>query len=306
MVNLYVIIYIFLFLNHLVYSIDESSNDLSVDHHHEFTSKQNDHHNSKFDREDIANRLFALFSEDSDTEILDEKSKNLADGFETFNDEVVKIYRDELKNLNEHPNDVYIDKQTNLSALKQNKDQIFYNWFAFSLTIKKIVNSLTFSLSNKFVEHSELALSPKCMLSMLIALDELKQQKLWIVKMLDTTGKPEFHNILEGSIISLGGYDQCLAIKSPKLLRSNPGKIRGKYCLVKYDIPLPTRPKNIGIKTRLFNYSNTKMEGTAIEDFAAFAHALYEHKPRLGFCIPSQCQEDDLQLLLDLCKYILF
>ena len=262
---------------------------------------------SKFDQEDIASRLFDLFSEDNDskTEMLDEKSLNLATGFEKFTEEVVKIYRDELKNLNDHPNDVYRDKHTKLSALDQNHDEIFYKWFAFSLTMKKIVNSLTFSLSSKFIEHSELNLSPKCMLSMLISLEELKQQKLWVVKMLDTTGKPEFHNILDGSIISLGGYDQCLAIESPRLLRSEPGKIYGKYCLVKYDIPLPARPKHIDIKTRLFNYTNTEMEGTAIEDFSSFAHALYEQKPRVGFCIPSLCHEKDLQLMLDTCVFVL-
>ena len=259
---------------------------------------------SKFDRDDITNRLFELFNEDPDskTEILDEKSLNLANGFEKFNEEVVKIYREELQNLRLHPNDVYRDKHTKLSALEQNGDEIFYKWFAFSLTTKKIVNSLAFSLSSKFIEHSELNLSPKCMLSMLISLEELKQQKLWVVKMLDTTGKPEFHNVLDGSIVSLGGYDQCLAIESPKLLRSKPGKIYGKYCLVKYDIPLPARPKHIDIRTRLFNYTNTEMEGTAIEDFSSFAHALYEQKPRLGFCIPSLCHEKDLQLMLDICE----
>lgn len=258
----------------------------------------------KFDREDIANRLFDLFNEDSEskTELLDEQSLNLANGFEKFNEEVVKIYREELANLRLHPNDVYRDKNTKLSALEQNSDEIFYKWFAFSLTTKKIVNSLTYSLSSKFIEHSELNLSPKCMLSMLISLEELKQQKLWVVKMLDTTGKPEFHNILDGSIISLGGYDQCLAIESPKLLRSKPGTIHGKYCLVKYDIPLPARPKHIDIRTRLFNYTNTEMEGTAIEDFSSFAHALYEQKPRVGFCIPSLCDEKDLQLMLDICE----
>ena len=261
---------------------------------------------AKSDREDIASRLFELFNEDGDskTELLDEKSVNLANGFEKFNEEVVKIYRDELTNLRAHPNDVYVDKLTKLSALEQNSDEIFYKWFAFSLTTKKIVNSLAYSLSSKFIEHSELNLSPKCMLSMLVSLEELKQQKLWVVKMLDTTGKPEFHNILDGSIISLGGYDQCLAIESPKLLKSKPGKIYGKYCLVKYDIPLPARPKRIDVKTRLFNYTNTEMEGTAIEDFSSFAHALYEQKPRTGFCIPSLCQERDLQLIMDTCEFV--
>lgn len=219
------------------------------------------------ERDDIANRLYDIFSEESGTEILDEKSIGLSNSFDNFNEEIVKIYRAELDHLKENPNDVYREKKPGQNALAQNSDPIFYNWFAFSLTTKKIIMSLTHSLSSKFLEYSDISLSPKCMLAMLITLDELKQQRRWAFKMLDASGKPFLSSILEGSIISLGGYDQCLAIQSPKLLKSNPGKIHGKYCLVKYDIPLPKRPENIGIRYQLFNYTDTKMEGKIIDTF---------------------------------------
>lgn len=256
----------------------------------------------KGDKEDAYNRIMDLFSEENDTPDLDMRSLSLDNGFRKLNEEIANIYREELSNLRKNPDDVFVDK-SKTGALEQNSDPMFYNWFAFGLTTRKIVLGLTHSLSVKFIEHSDIALTPKCMLSMLIALDEMKRQRLWVIKMLDTTGKPEFHNILDGSMISLGGYDQCLAIESPKLLKGQPGKIYGKYCLVKYDVPLPVRPKNIDIRTRLFNYTNTKLEGTAIDDFGSFAHALYDHKPRLGFCVPSQCTKSDLQLLLNICKF---
>jgi len=281
-----------------------------VDNHKEEENKEIENNppdkskDEEEDKNDAYNRIVDLLNEESDNQNLDDKSINLSDSFDNFNAEIVKIYREELSNLRKNPEDVFKNKKKmeslNITALEQNSDPIFYNWFAFSLTINKIIFSLTHSMQGKFMEHADLALTPKCMLSMLVALDEMKEQKLWVIKMIDTTGKPEFHNILDGSIISLGGYDQCLAIESPKILRGNPGKIYGKYCLVKYDIPLPKRPTNIGIKTQLFNYTNTRMEGTAVEDFASFSHALYEHKPRIGFCIPSQCTEGDLQLLLNL------
>lgn len=255
-------------------------------------------------KEDSMNRIMDLFNEESDTQVLDAQTLKLASGFENFNEEVGNIFRAEEDKLRKDPDSVFRNKSNvGWSAMEQNKDPVFYSWYAFSLTMQKIVLSLTHSLSGKVMEHSDISLTPKCMLSLLVALDELKKQKTWVVKMLDTTGKAEFHNILDGSIISLGGYDQCLAIESPKVLKSDPGVIYGKYCLVKYDIPLPQRPQNIGIKTRLFNFSNTKMEGTAIDEFSSFAHALYEHKPRVGFCIPSQCQMSDLQTLLDICKF---
>ena len=51
------------------------------------------HQELKSEKDDIATRLYDLFSEESETEILDEKSINLASSFENFNDEVVKIIR---------------------------------------------------------------------------------------------------------------------------------------------------------------------------------------------------------------------
>lgn len=70
----------------LIFIIKASDNNLNYEKQQELKS----------DKDDIATRLYDLFSEESETQILDEKSINLATSFENFNDEVVKIFRSEL------------------------------------------------------------------------------------------------------------------------------------------------------------------------------------------------------------------
>ncbi|RWS31087.1 Nose resistant to fluoxetine protein 6-like protein [Leptotrombidium deliense] len=125
-----------------------------------------------------------------------------------------------------------------------------------------------------------------------------------LINMIDATASPLSHGLLSGTITNFGSFDQCLAVKSPTD-EVTKQKIAGKYCVVKYALPLPPRPDKLTMQTQVFNFKGTEWEGTFIETFTKFAQVFYERFGRFGVCVPSTCTKRDIQQMLDFGKVML-
>lgn len=94
--------------------------------------------------------------------------------------------------------------------------------------------------------------------------------------MIDSSGKIPA-GFTEGTVTSLGDYDECLEIASPKA-----DDVQGKYCLV--DI-FPMGYKNRTKRT------DGKISLNSMQHFNASAYYF-------GLCFPSKCSTQDVKKLL--------
>jgi hypothetical protein len=75
----------------------------------------------------------------------------------------------------------------------------------------------------------------------------------------DSSGRPFGAGSLDGTITSLGDYDQCLSIETDS--RTDPMFV-GQYCILKYRIALPPKPKHLTLQSKVFNFTGTPIQGT--------------------------------------------
>lgn len=121
----------------------------------------------------------------------------------------------------------------------------------------------------------------------------------WVFKMFDASGKLS-SGILEGTAAALGDYDECLNIISPVTTRNysqvlpSDVVIRGQYCMLKIDMPEVFR-------TAAMDYQRGNRSSSYIAHTKTFLRNLVKLAPRadiadmrLGICVPSLCNMDDL------------
>jgi len=108
----------------------------------------------------------------------------------------------------------------------------------------------------------------------------------------DSSGNPIRAGYLEGSVTDLGAFDQCLKIN---VSESGEHLFNGQYCLLEYTLPLPPKPDDLTLQSKVFNFTGTVVQDTFLEEFSRFAHAFYERSLRLGICIPSTCSREDFE-----------
>lgn len=83
--------------------------------------------------------------------------------------------------------------------------------------------------------------------------------------MVDSSGIISNSGFFHGEFANFGDYDQCLSIKAPIMIDNKP--IRGQFCIVNYIMPLPPKPKNLNLQTKVFDFKNTSLDGTVSYDF---------------------------------------
>ncbi|KAI1298158.1 Nose resistant to fluoxetine protein 6 [Halotydeus destructor] len=166
-------------------------------------------------------------------------------------------------------------------------------WLAAGGTLLGLVNDLVMRSLPKVAEVTFKAnLSLACTSGLLMVATAARQGTPWVFRMADATGTLS-PGLLDGSITSLGAYDECLGIRSPR------GDVEGKYCLVKWSLPLPVKPKHVTLQDRVLDFKGTKLQGTVFDDMAGYAHAFYERSGRNGLCVPSKCSKEDVDRVLD-------
>ena len=70
--------------------------------------------------------------------------------------------------------------------------------------------------------------------------------------MVDSSGIISNSGFFHGEFANFGDYDQCLSIKAPIMIDNKP--IRGQFCIVNYIMPLPPKPKNLNLQTKVFDF----------------------------------------------------
>ncbi|XP_023224005.1 nose resistant to fluoxetine protein 6-like [Centruroides sculpturatus] len=145
----------------------------------------------------------------------------------------------------------------------------------------------------------EVNVSSSCLKASTHFLRDLIRLKGWTYQLLDSIGKPAA-GILGGSPWFRGDYDQCLDIVThfSKRKSANKETIRGKFCAVSMKFP-SFNQETIKLISRYGNISLIQLIREIIKPLKL--SRLYEFKGtiiqtlRFDVCIPSMCNENDLQ-----------
>ncbi|KAH6947723.1 hypothetical protein HPB50_020929 [Hyalomma asiaticum] len=135
-------------------------------------------------------------------------------------------------------------------------------------------------------------LSPGCIGSLMKIATALRTLDIWAVQMMDATGRPPA-GMMQGRLSGYGAYEQCLAVKHDE------GIFQGKYCMVhlRYEGG-EMSPSLAKVVTKFANYLGFEKAGNVSrmydEEFLPVA-PLY----KFGLCVPSLCEADDLQAIMD-------
>ncbi|RWS26351.1 nose resistant to fluoxetine protein 6-like protein, partial [Leptotrombidium deliense] len=172
--------------------------------------------------------------------------KNLSPNETTTNDEEDKDHQTLFSKINDKL--VETVEKLNFSNVDSvwNEAGVIFDYFIKETVIQVLPVALDIAYDSNVSEI--------CSTSLLQTLQGIKEQKSWAIRMIDSTSKYP-SGVLDGSITSLGAFDECLRVK----VDEGPNFI-GKYCLLTMKPVLPKQPKEILIKTRVVNLTAVQSE----------------------------------------------
>lgn len=145
--------------------------------------------------------------------------------------------------------------------------------------------------------------SSKCIKSGLQFTRDLMQLKKWTLQMLDSFGKPSA-GFLTGMLWIQGDYDECINIENTdNEIPTNHVKdiVKGKYCAIM--MTMPSFKQEI-IEVISEKYNNTViqllgkiMQPLRLSQLLEILKYFKEGRLRFDVCIPSACNEDDLETI---------
>ena len=110
----------------------------------------------------------------------------------------------------------------------------------------------------------------------------------------------------QGTFSDFGSYDQCLSVEPNELI----GK--PKYCSIDFVPFLPRRSINHNIFHNLNGFESfiisithrNLTKNNIFNKIAKNAGFFYYVSIRIGVCVPSSCQDHEIELIAQKCKYI--
>ena len=128
--------------------------------------------------------------------------------------------------------------------------------------------------------HSDL--TPKCVYSLKYIKDNLLRHNVPTYPFIDSSGKiPD--GILDGTLTSLGDYDQCLSIRMTQDGHRDDNSemlLTGKYCVLKF---MPAAKEG--------RHANSSL----LQQVRRNSHVFEDFKISIGTCLPDSCQESDIK-----------
>lgn len=121
-------------------------------------------------------------------------------------------------------------------------------------------------------------LSTQCKRHLQLVSSAINSGQVWPFRFLDASGKLP-SGLLDGTITSLGDYDECLAITSH--VRNE--FIHGAYCLVRFT------------KSDIIQEKQSPLEHELAEVLSLYNTFTLN----IGMCLPSSCTENDIRSLLE-------
>ncbi|KAK8777710.1 nose resistant to fluoxetine protein 6-like [Amblyomma americanum] len=135
-------------------------------------------------------------------------------------------------------------------------------------------------------------LSPGCIGSLMKIGPALRNFEIWAVEMVDAMGKPQAGMAL-GRIAMYGQYDECLGI------RHHEGLFQGRYCMVhlSHDAsPMP--PTVVKAAEKFMKHHKLEYIGN-VSEVATNEITTIVPLLKYGACVPSVCQQEDVQVIID-------
>uniref|UniRef100_T1KDH0 Nose resistant-to-fluoxetine protein N-terminal domain-containing protein n=1 Tax=Tetranychus urticae TaxID=32264 RepID=T1KDH0_TETUR len=137
-------------------------------------------------------------------------------------------------------------------------------------------------------------ISEECILSLLQLVNGFRKQKAWAFRLIDSYGRPS-PGSLDGTVTSLGDYDECLGIEFPKYFGEEV-PITGKYCTIRIDFPVPDKPERVEFHQPSVELNGTHLNETVWGYLTKYLRTAYTMRGfRFGVCIPSTCSADELE-----------
>ena len=120
-------------------------------------------------------------------------------------------------------------------------------------------------------------------------------------------------NLLEGTYLNLGNYDQCLSIVSSKISTSNISKearnqstvFYGKYCLLEI-IPQSSLRTSIELNDSIKQSDLLDLTLNVSQKIDLLFRFPNEIQSKIGFCLPSFCVDTDVTTLINSGKFLIF
>ncbi|KAH6947722.1 hypothetical protein HPB50_020928 [Hyalomma asiaticum] len=137
-------------------------------------------------------------------------------------------------------------------------------------------------------------LSTGCIGSLMKIGPALGRFDIWAVQMVDAIGRPHA-GTMQGRIAAYGAYDQCLAV------RHNEGLFQGRYCMVhlEHDGSEFSPSLRVIVNNFVEHYGLQYVGNLSrqVESGSRLGVPLY----KTGLCVPSLCQKEDLQIIINHC-----
>lgn len=146
-------------------------------------------------------------------------------------------------------------------------------------------------------------ISQSCKQSLSGLVEGLRDQELWASQMMDssaaTRGLPS--GLLEGTLTDLGHYDECLAIG-----KRSTDPTSGQYCSLLIKPALVGRPRLHTVCRRMpslspmviSNGGHLGPSNSSLKLLSQQSHQFYYAGLRLGICVPSSCNQPDVERIL--------
>ena len=126
------------------------------------------------------------------------------------------------------------------------------------------------------------------------ALEDLKKQKTWSVKLFNSWAKFPPSESWIGTLTDFGSYDQCLSIEKPV-----------QYCLVDSKIPMPRMPEWHNLYLQSKNLSQNYEPDDLYHTINNVSSIFYFVNILTGICLPEDCSsENDVVSIAQTCKFL--
>ncbi|XP_022242856.1 nose resistant to fluoxetine protein 6-like isoform X2 [Limulus polyphemus] len=140
---------------------------------------------------------------------------------------------------------------------------------------------------------SDINVTSACLGSGFKFLTGIRRLKEWAIRMVDAAGKPP-GGILTGTLTGFGSYDECVNIVASQ---NQKELFRGSYCTVDFRPPLPPKPRFYSINDKLKGLEEFQKEDDSFFRTVGAGNAqfFYFLSFRLGVCVPSTCERQDIE-----------
>ncbi|XP_035229059.1 nose resistant to fluoxetine protein 6-like [Stegodyphus dumicola] len=189
------------------------------------------------------------------------------------------------------------ESQNKLDELPEN-EIVYKKWNELDKKVKSFVNYvMKMAMPTVIRATSEMNLTSTCMKQGFEFTMGLRNLREWAIEFIDSSGKG-IDGLLAGTIGAFGNYDGCLNAVATKS-NSNGGKevlFRGQYCILEIKPVLPITDKVYSFNNRIEGLVAATQNGSEfIKKMASLAHTFYAGSAYFGICVPSGCNEEDVE-----------